>query len=61
MPIKNIKPTAVQNTPKTQIQLLIQNKDRYFQHFDNKETGYRDVYIGLDSENIKNWGLLQFC
>lgn len=28
--------------------------------YDNKDTGYRDVYITQDSDNIKKWGILQY-
>ena len=28
--------------------------------YDNEETGYRDVYLTKDSENIQQWGLLQY-
>jgi hypothetical protein len=29
-------------------------------YFDNKETGQRDVYIAKDSNNINQWGILQY-
>ena len=29
-------------------------------YFDNEETGQRDVYIAKDSNNIGNWGTLQY-
>lgn len=28
--------------------------------YDNEETGYRDVYIARDGENINRWGILQY-
>lgn len=28
--------------------------------YDNEETGFRDIYIAQDGENMNNWGVLQF-
>lgn len=28
--------------------------------YDNEQTGYRDVYVAKDSENVNSWGVLQY-
>lgn len=43
---------------KTSIDEDVYNQIKLFR--DNKETGKRDVYIVMDSESIKRWGLLQY-